>query len=284
MRILGVVVDQLVHLGELPAVAGVLHLGVPPRVLEVDDVFLHAVVQVGHFADLAPFGFDPHPVALLDAVLGGRLRVDLHARHGPQLAAPGQLTMLGVEVHRYASSSDAGNGILLVRFRIDHRAVCGLCIIRQRFGSEPGCKLRAIRPLREERFDGSAPKLMFHRRCGEPRFIDVQLSRLLMGSQPIRLPHLVSTVRAPVFRDLAFHVPPTVLLECSLQLVPIVVWRASLDTALNREVFDFEIGIRFVLEPRIVAVKRWDAEILRQLHEVQRIAFAFARRINSFHA
>ena len=113
VRILGVVVDQLVHLGELPAVAGVLHLGVPPRVLEVDDVFLHAVVQVGHFADLAPLGFDPHPVALLDAVLGGRLRVDLHARHGPQLAAPGKLAMLGVEVHRDATAGGGGQRVFL---------------------------------------------------------------------------------------------------------------------------------------------------------------------------
>ena len=73
--------------------------------VRVDGAFLDAVVQVGHLADGAPRRADPHPVALLDAHASSVLRVDLNTRGRPQFAAPRQLTMLGVEVHRLAGTS-----------------------------------------------------------------------------------------------------------------------------------------------------------------------------------
>ena len=277
-------IGDAVDARQLVALVRLRQFRIPPLMLGVDHVRLDAVVQIGRLANLAPRALDPNPVALLDSKLGSRFGIDLHTRHRPQFAAPRQLAMFRVEVHGNAPSGDTGNGIFLVRFRIRNRTVRGLCIVGQRLGREAGSKLGTIRSFREERLDGRTPELVLHGGRRETRLVNIQLNRLLMGSRPIRLAHFVTTIRSPVFWNLALHIPPAVLLERRLQLVPVLERRRPLHAALDREVFDLEIDTGLVLEPWIVAIERRHAEVLRQLHEIQRVALAFAGRIDGFHA
>ena len=106
--------------------------------LAVDGAGRDAVVEVHGLAHLAPGALDPGPIALLQTEFGGCLRVDLHAGHRPQLAAPRQLAMLAVEVHGDATAGDAEDRVLLVGFRVAHPGVDTLHVVGSASVWKPG--------------------------------------------------------------------------------------------------------------------------------------------------
>ena len=91
-------IDQTVHAGQFEPVIGLIELGVPPLVLGVHHTRGDAVVQIDHFANLVLIGFDPYPIPLLETKSLGVNGIHLKPRNGPQLAAPWQLPVLGMEV------------------------------------------------------------------------------------------------------------------------------------------------------------------------------------------
>ena len=72
-------------------------------------------VQIDALAHLAPLGLDPSPIALLQAQFRSVGRIHLQTRRRPQLAAPRQLAMLGVEVHRLAGARRHDEGAVRMR-------------------------------------------------------------------------------------------------------------------------------------------------------------------------
>ena len=101
---LRVLVHRAVDVHQLEAVRSGVDLGIPPGVVRVDRALLDAVVQVHDLADGAPRAADPNPLPLLQPQARCVVGVHLQTRAGPQLAAPRQLAMLGVEVHRLAGA------------------------------------------------------------------------------------------------------------------------------------------------------------------------------------
>jgi len=77
----------------------------------MDGVRLDAREQEGLLAAATMRALNPHPIALLQPQALGVVGVHLHAGAGPQLAAPGQLAMLAVEVHRDAATAGGDEGV-----------------------------------------------------------------------------------------------------------------------------------------------------------------------------
>ena len=199
MRVVDVVVHQLVYRRITPSMLGCRALGEPPRMLAVDHPMRHAVEQIGRLADLTVRAFDPHPVALLDAPLLGVIGVDLAARRGPYFAAPRQLAMLGVEIHRDAAAGQALHRVLLPQFRVAIAAVGVRAIIGQRI-------LSTMIGLHD-----GAPYLLLLRRRVEAGD-DVMLVRRL-GVAFLHEAGLIATIRTPIVRAQLLDIPPAVFLE-----------------------------------------------------------------------
>ena len=91
----------------VPPMAHVVDFGIPPGMLKVYHARRDAIVEIDHFSNLAVLVLDPHPISLLESQTRSIIRVHFNARHRPLLAAPWQLTMLGMEVHRIATTGRA---------------------------------------------------------------------------------------------------------------------------------------------------------------------------------
>ena len=197
--------------------------------LAVDGAGRDAVVEVGHgLADLAPGSFSIHAQSPCSRPSSAAVvRVDLHAGHRPQLAAPRQLAMLAVEVHGDAAAGDAEDRVLLVGFRVAHPGVDALHVVGQSLGVEARRHLGAVGALREVGLDGGGPQLVLHGRRGEAGNVDVQLRRLLMRRLAVGLADLVAAVGAPVVREHFLHVPGAVLLVGGHEVVPGVIGSAA---------------------------------------------------------
>ena len=133
---------QAVDSGKRIALVGLVKLGEPPLVLAVDHALLDAVIQIGHLAHLGARAFNPHPIALLDAQLGGVGRIDLAARRRPQLTAPRQLTMFAVEVHGDATASGHKERPLLGNARLRQLRLRRGLPVRQLHVGTPACTSR----------------------------------------------------------------------------------------------------------------------------------------------
>ena len=189
--------------------------------------------------------------------------------------------MLGVEVHRNTAASDAGDRILFVCFGVGYRAMFGLLIVRQGLAGEPRGQFGAGFAVGVERLDGGVPELVLHGRGHEAGDIDLAHVGLLVHAGAVRLASLKTAESAPVLGDHFLHVPPAMLLERVVKLLP----AAERHGAGGAEqpvlkIGDFLVGTR-LFEPGIVGIiEGVDVEVLREFHEVQRVGLALARGLH----
>ena len=203
----------------------------------VGRALLDAVVQVDNLADLAPRSLDPHPVALFQTKLGGVGGVHLEARVGPQLAAPGELTVLGVEVDGLTGTGRHDEGGLgvgskggLVAFLVDHVLVLfhlagnGLvladlvdqgCVVELRVGDLGVLRLTPVRELVlvvDVGLDDRGPDLHLGGGGHEAGLLvdgGVQVVATLLTT----IAHLPATVGAPALGVVLAAVEPALFLE-----------------------------------------------------------------------
>ena len=91
---------------------GVFLFRKPPAVLGGHDPGVHPGEEFGPLADLAPRGFDDHPVPLPDALPGGGLRVDLDQGVPVKLPEPGDLAVFGMEKSGLPGPGDQDVGVV----------------------------------------------------------------------------------------------------------------------------------------------------------------------------
>ena len=111
---------------------GALVLRIPPAVSGRRHPAGHDGGQLGLQPALAEHVLDPHPLAVADAESGPRLGVKLHHRVGVDLPQPGDVAVLGVEVHRRPPARAQDQRVLLVELRAGDRAEGRLFVVRQR--------------------------------------------------------------------------------------------------------------------------------------------------------
>src|SRR4030042_2282840 len=116
----------------LPAMPRVFVPRKPPRMCRGHEAGIWAKRELCSLSPPSSGRFNDDPIALFDAFLSGRIRMNLNDRVSMKLSEPWHLSVFRVEDPGLTRARNQDIGIFLEEFRCAHRTFRGLPVLRER--------------------------------------------------------------------------------------------------------------------------------------------------------